>query len=57
MGLFGKIVLGLLTLGALGSVWAATAGYGAKDIGGKSAVGKSARHGSAGRGGRYHSWK
>jgi hypothetical protein len=54
MGILAKIVIGALTLGAMGGVWAALSGYGAKPMRGASYYRPSVRSGSVGHSRGYY---
>ena len=58
MGLFAKIVIGILSLGAMGGVWLAMSGYGASPMKGVKHYQPNVRSGSVGHGrGYYHGGK
>lgn len=54
MGILAKILIGALTLGAMGGVWATISGYGAKPMRGAAYYRPSVRSGSAGHSRGYY---
>ncbi|MDY0001883.1 MAG: hypothetical protein RBU30_11355 [Polyangia bacterium] len=54
MGVIGRIIIGLLALGALGGVWAALAGYGASPMKGAAVYQPNVRSGSVGHSRTYY---